>query len=115
MSSAQTKPGDVPERYVKIHEVSRDCDAGDAAKAVKNQETPLAVLIAASVAVSNNCTSAEILETAVNTASTEGWTRAVGTYLGLLRDSYTAAGRTVDSERTARRLKMLQADSTASE
>ena len=79
---------------------------GDAA-AVKAIEDPLARLVAAGVLLQGGRASPEVLQVAVDTASTQGWRRPLLAWLGVQARRAEQAGAQEEAQRLRRRMALV--------
>ena len=82
----------LPESYRPFWTAFRSGDAAKAAVAIAAIEDPLSRLIAAGLAVRHRLENDAILRTAVETASRNGWKRALLAWLERLKSFHEAAG-----------------------
>lgn len=88
----------LPESYQPFWEMLRNSDPTKAAVAIAAMDDPLSRLIASGLAVRHGLETEVILRTAVETASQNGWKRALLAWLERLKSFHEAAG---DAEKAA--------------
>lgn len=81
----------------------------EAAKALEEIPDAWSRLVAAGVMWRAQRISLEAVRVAVDTASQQGWTRAVSHWLQIQKEMFQVAGRTQDAERVQRRIDVLLA------
>ena len=99
----------LPAQYRSFLEALRSRDVAKAEKAIAAMgDDPLSQLIAAGLAVRRHLENEAILQTAVGTASRNGWKRALLVWLERLRTSYEAAGDTVRAAAIRQRIELIE-------
>jgi hypothetical protein len=79
-----------------------------AAVALRAIDDPLSRLIAAGVLLQSGRASPDVLQTAVDTASAQGWRRPLLAWLNVQRARAEQAGDTAQAERLRRRIEVVQ-------
>ena len=95
----------LPETQRAVAAAGSDIQAASAAAAIKE---PLARLVAAGVLLRANRATPELLDTAVATASDQGWRRPLLAWLGVQRLRAEQAGDTQEAQRIARRMDIVE-------
>jgi hypothetical protein len=90
--------------------VARLQDDATAATAVAEIADPLARLIAAGVLFQRNLASPNLIDTAIETASAQGWRRPLLAWLGLQRARAEKAGATLQVEQISRRIRIIETE-----
>ncbi|MFH2119956.1 MAG: hypothetical protein ABIJ25_06110 [Pseudomonadota bacterium] len=98
----------LPEPYRPFWMAFRSGDAAKAAVAIAAIEDPLPRLIAAGLAVSHRLENDAILQIAVETASQNGWKRALFAWLERLQSSHEAAGDAAKASAIQSRIDMMK-------
>lgn len=99
----------LPAQYRSFLESLRRSDVAKAEKAIAAMEDdPLSQLIAAGLAVRRHLENEAILQTAVGTASRNGWKRALLVWLDRLRTFYAAAGDTAGAAAVRARIDLIE-------
>jgi hypothetical protein len=98
----------LPESYRPFWTAFRNGDAGKAAGAISAIEDPLSRLIAAGLAVRHRLENDAILRTAVETASRNGWKRALLVWLERLKSFQEAAGDSAGAAAVGRRIDLFK-------
>jgi hypothetical protein len=83
-------------------------NAAKAAVAIIAIDDPLSRLIASGLAVRHRLENDAILQTAVETASRNGWKRALLAWLERLKSSHEAAGDAAKASSTQSRIDMMK-------
>jgi len=101
-----------PEQIALLPEAQRapasaasDTAAADAVAAIRE---PLSQLVAAGVLLRSNRATPALLDTAVATASDQGWRRPLLAWLGVQRLRFEQAGQHEQSQRIARRMDVIK-------
>ena len=74
---------EVPEKYRDIFNISKNCSIEKANSALSSEKDPVTLLVKASLLAKAACGDADTAGIAVDTASKEGWKKAVLKYLAL--------------------------------
>jgi len=98
----------LPEPYRPFWMAFRSGDAAKAAVAIAAIEDPLSRLIATGLAVRRGLEKEVILRTAVETASQNGWKRALLAWLERLKSSHEAAGDAAKASAIKSRIDMMK-------
>lgn len=98
----------LPEPYRPFWMAFRSGDAAKAAVAIAAIEDPLPRLIAAGLAVSHRLENDAILQITVETASQNGWKRALFAWLERLQSSHEAAGDAAKASAIRARIDMMK-------
>ncbi|MBU1744625.1 MAG: hypothetical protein KJ649_07000 [Proteobacteria bacterium] len=98
----------LPEPYRPFWMAFRSGDAAKAAVTIAAIEDPLPRLIAAGLAVSHRLENDAILQIAVDTASQNGWKRALFAWLERLQSSHEAAGDAAKASAIQSRIDMMK-------
>jgi hypothetical protein len=105
---AAVEPSLLPGPYRPFLAEIRSGDAGRAEKAIAAIEDPLSRLIAAGLAVSRRIENEGILKGAVETASLNGWKRALLVWLERLEAFYAAQGQGAQASEVRRRIDLIR-------
>ena len=106
--AGQVQPADIallPEAQRAAASASSDTAAAGAVAAIKD---PLSQLVAAGVLLRASRATPELLDTAVATASDQGWRRPLLAWLGVQRLRAEQAGDTQAAQRIARRMAIVE-------
>lgn len=95
----------LPEAQRTVASASSDTAAASAVAAIKD---PLSQLVAAGVLLRSNRATPALLDTAVATASDQGWRRPLLAWLGVQRLRAEQAGDTQEAERIRRRMDFVE-------
>ncbi len=98
----------LPAQYRPFLTALRSGDADRAGKTIAAIEDPLSRLIAAGIAVNQRLESEAILQTAVDTASRNGWKRGLLIWLGRLTGFYEAANETAKAASVRQRIGLIE-------
>ena len=98
----------LPESYRPFWTAFRSGDAAKAAVAITAIDDPLSRLIASGLAVRHGLETEVILRTAVETASQNGWKRALLAWLERLKSSHEAAGDAEKASAIRSRIDMMK-------
>jgi hypothetical protein len=98
----------LPEPYRPFWMAFRSGDAAKAAVTIAAIEDPIPRLIAAGLAVGHRLENDAILRIAVETASQNGWKRALLVWLERLKSSYEAAGDTAKASAIRSRIELMK-------
>lgn len=93
----------LPEPQRAVAGASSDTAAAKAAAAISD---PLSRMVAAGALMRANRATPELVTTAINTASAQGWRRAVLAWLNVQLQRAEQAGDTAEAERLRRRIKL---------
>lgn len=97
----------LPEVYRPFWTALRHGDAAKAAVAITAIEDPLSRLIASGLAIRHGLETEAILRTAVETASQNGWKRALLAWLERLKSFHEAAGDTAKASAIRSRIDLM--------
>ncbi|MBU3931795.1 MAG: hypothetical protein KKF01_05055 [Proteobacteria bacterium] len=98
----------LPEQYRPFLTAFKSGDVGGAEKTIAAINDPLSRLIAAGLAVRHRLINEAILRTAVETASQNGWKRALIAWLERLQAFYEAAGETAKASPIRQRIDLIK-------
>ena len=98
----------LPEAYRPFWKAFLSRDATKAAASIAAIEDPIPRLIASGLAVSHRLENDAILRTAVETASRNGWKRALSAWLERLQSYYEAAGDVKNASAIRARIDMMR-------
>ena len=98
----------LPEPYRPFWMAFRSGDAAKAAVTIAAIEDPIPRLIAAGLAVGHRLENDAILRIAVETASQNGWKRALLVWLERLKSSYEAAGDAAKASAIRSRIELMK-------
>ena len=98
----------LPEQYRPFLTAFKSRDVGGAEKTIAAINDPLSRLIAAGLAVRHRLINEAILRTAVETASQNGWKRALIAWLERLQAFYEAAGETAKASPVRQRIDLIK-------
>ena len=98
---------EVPEKYREIFGISKNCDTGKANSALSSEKDPVTRLVKAAALAKTGCGNAETAETAVNTASKEGWKKAALKYLALQLAYFEKHGDRQNAELIKKRMELV--------
>lgn len=99
----------LPEQYREFGRALLKGDALKTGKAIASiKDEPVSRLIAAGIAVSSGIESEAIIQTAVDTASTNGWKMALTVWLERLAAFYDAGGEVVKAGDIRRRIELIR-------
>ena len=104
--AGRATPGDaavLPEPQRAVAAASTDTAAATAAAAISD---PLSRMVAAGALMRANRATPELVTTAINTASAQGWRRAVLAWLNVQLQRAEQAGDSAEAERLRRRIKL---------
>jgi len=104
--AGRATPSDVallPEPQRAVAGASSDSAAASAAAAIGD---PLSRMVAAGTLMRANRATPELVTTAINTASAQGWRRAVLAWLNVQLQRAEQAGESAEAERLRRRIKL---------
>lgn len=93
----------LPEPQRAVASASSDTAAASAAAAISD---PLSRMVAAGALLRANRATPELVTTAINTASAQGWRRAVLAWLNVQLQRAEQAGDSAEAERLRRRIKL---------
>lgn len=96
------------EPYRPFWTAFRNGDSAKAAFAIAAIEDPLSRLIAAGLAVRHRLETGAILQTAVETASRNGWKKALLAWLERLKSFHEAAGDSAGATAVSRRIDLMK-------
>jgi hypothetical protein len=97
----------LPERYLPFQTALKSGDAAKTAGAIATIDDPLSRLIAAGLAVRHKLETEPMLQTAVETASRNGWKTALLAWLERLRSFYEAAGQNEKASSIRSRIELV--------
>lgn len=104
----QVDPQFLPEQYRGLIAAIRKGNSADRTAAATRIEDPLSRLIAAGIIIQYGDHDEQLLQTAVDTASYQGWQKALQVYLEKLADYYKRKQETAKEDLVRRRIELLK-------
>jgi hypothetical protein len=98
----------LPSRYQGVFNAVRTNNTQELEKQINNIGDPLSRLIATGVAVRQKCFNEAILKNAVETASANGWRKALLVYLTQLQRWYEKNNETAKADKTRKTILLLK-------
>ena len=98
----------------KDQQIMAVADINRARAAIATIADPLARLVAAGVALQSSQASPELVQAAVDAASSQGWRRPLLAWLGVQAKLFEASGNQPEAERVQRRIALISPQASAS-
>ena len=98
----------------KDQQIMAVADINRARAAIATIADPLARLVAAGVALQSSLASPELVQAAVDAASSQGWRRPLLAWLGVQAKLFEASGNQLEAERVQRRIALIAPLASAS-